>query len=122
MGVKVTTDPASERVTATVALWFVVANHDHHGILRDGARCYVAHDTGLDRVSVLVAPKGRRWAEVWTRPNRLRDIRIVKEEVREGSKLHHFAGKVTLEKATALLQSMLQRGSRPRVPLENNYE
>lgn len=67
--------------------WAIVGNHVHHGPLREGARCYVSHWSYLDTIEVLVAPKGRKWANYWTRIDRLNNLRVMRACAPKGSKL-----------------------------------
>lgn len=90
--------------------WAVVGNHPHHGPMREGARVYVSHYSGLDRVQVLVAPKGRRWAAYWTKPGRLYDLRVQRVVAPAGSKLV-LAIHASTERCAALLRGLVEAGA-----------
>ena len=92
--------------------WAVVGNHVYHGPLREGAKCTLRHDPGLGSVEVLVAPKGRRWAAYWTRPDRLYDLRVERIACPKVSKLVCCI----MEEPTARAQMarMVHQGARPR--------
>ena len=98
----------------------IVANHIHHGKLREGAKCYIWHDTSIDRVGVLVAIKGRKWALVWTRPDRLYDARVERIVFPIGSRL---AGALLRDGADPALElsSLARRGTKIRLTLESPH-
>lgn len=93
-----------------VPAWFVVANHVQHGFIREGARCYIAHDTAPGKVQVLVAPGGRCWSAFWTTPERLSHVRVAEEVVRVGSKRHH-ARMASKEQAEHEVERLVRQGA-----------
>jgi hypothetical protein len=97
--------------TDLVEGWILVANHVHHSFLREGARCYPGHWGGLDRLSVYVAPKGRRWAEFWTRPDRLYDLRVMRHCAPRGSTLS-FLIRAKKEDHAERLAGLVARGAK----------
>ena len=57
--------------------WALVANHEHRGWVREGAKCYVTHTGSCvgkkDTLKVFFPAKNR---SMWTRLCRLRNFRI----------------------------------------------
>jgi len=71
----------------------VVANLHHDGWIREGAKCYIGHDTDghpdvIKRSVQVLIKKNGRWARKWVRVQKLYNARMGRVFAPKGGALH----------------------------------